>query len=245
MNEVMSQERHSIVKTTILSLAPGLLILIFFVVAAPMATRLGFPSGIAIFVAIPLVLVPSELGYLFVQGKKLNGRYSLKGVVSFRDKIPLRQYFVLVPALLIWCLFCFGFLSSKLDPVLLDSCFRWLPGWFLMGNLSQYSRLALLVSVALGFVFNGLIGPIVEEMYFRGYLLPRLAHFGGWGPLLNVVLFSLYHFFSPWQNITRIIALLPYVYAVWWKRNIYIGIITHCALNTIGMIMLLFTILKI
>jgi len=30
------------------------------------------------------------------------------------------------------------------------------------------------------------------------------------------VLFSLYHFFTPWQNVGRILGLLPMVYAVWW-----------------------------
>lgn len=56
-------------------------------------------------------------------------------------------------------------------------------------------------------------------------------------PIVNVVLFSLYHFFSPWQNLTRIIALLPVVYAVAWKRNIYLSILTHIGLNTIGTIL--------
>jgi uncharacterized protein len=47
-----------------------------------------------------------------------------------------------------------------------------------------------------------------------------------------VLLFSLYYFFSPWQNISRIIAILPFVYVVSWKRNVYIGIFTHAAFNT-------------
>jgi CAAX protease family protein len=244
MKEAVSSESHSILKSTALSLAPGLLILAFFILVAPWATRHGFPAGFTIFIAIPLVLVPSELGYLLLQGKKLNGHYSLKGIVLFRDRIPLWQFFLFIPLLLVWCVFCFGVLSSKLDPILLDSLFKWMPGWFFVGDLSHYSRTVLFIAVVLGFIFNGFLGPVVEEMYFRGFLLPRLGHIGVWGPLLNVVLFSLYHFFSPWQNLTRIIALLPYVYAVWWKRNIYIGIFTHCALNIIGMVMLLLAILK-
>ncbi len=244
MTEDVSLESHSILRSSALSLTPGLLILAFIVLVAPWATRHGFPSAAAIFVAIPLVLVPSELGYLLFQGKKLNGHYSLKGIILFKDRVPLWQFFLFVPLLLGWGVFCFGFLSSKLDPILLDSLFKWMPGWFFVGDLSQYSKPALIATVILGFIFNGLLGPIVEEMYFRGFLLPRLGRMNAWGPLLNVVLFSLYHFFSPWQNITRILALLPYVYAVWWKRNIYIGILTHCILNTIGMIMFFVTILN-
>jgi hypothetical protein len=34
-------------------------------------------------------------------------------------------------------------------------------------------------------------------------LLPRISRFGGWAPLINTVLFSLYHFFTPWQLLGR------------------------------------------
>jgi len=101
-------------------------------------------------------------------------------------------------------------------------------------NLKQYSQGSLLLAGVLGFVFNGIVGPVVEELYFRGYLLPRISRLKGWAPLLNVVLFSIYHFFTPWQNPARILALLPMGYAVWWKKNIYIGIIVHCIINIIG-----------
>ena len=71
-------------------------------------------------------------------------------------------------------------------------------------------------------------------MYFRGFLLPRLNQLKGWAPLVNVLLFSLYHFFSPWENLIRIIGFMPMVYVAWWKRNIYLGMIVHCAGNTVG-----------
>jgi hypothetical protein len=50
------------------------------------------------------------------------------------------------------------------------------------------------------------------------------------------VLFSLYHFFTPWQLVGRILVLLPMVYAVWWRRNIYIGMVVHCLGNTVTML---------
>jgi uncharacterized protein len=63
----------------------------------------------------------------------------------------------------------------------------------------------------------------VEEFYFRGYLLPRLSRFGNWAPLINAVLFSLYHFFTPWQALSRIVAVTPIAWVVQRKRCIYIG----------------------
>ena len=45
---------------------------------------------------------------------------------------------------------------------------------------------------------------MVEKMYFRGYLLPRISRLGAWAPLVNTVLFSPYHLFTPWLNVGRI-----------------------------------------
>ena len=53
---------------------------------------------------------------------------------------------------------------------------------------------------------------------------------------MNTVLFSVYHFFSPWRNLTRVLAIAPMVYAVSWKRSIFVGIAVHCLLNSIAML---------
>jgi hypothetical protein len=42
-----------------------------------------------------------------------------------------------------------------------------------------------------------------------------------------------------WQLLGRILALLPMVYVVWWRRNIYIGMAVHCLGNTVTMLALL------
>ncbi len=47
----------------------------------------------------------------------------------------------------------------------------------------------------------------------------------------------------PWQNPGRILSLLPVVYAVWWKRNIYLGMAVHCLGNIAAMLILLAAIL--
>jgi membrane protease YdiL (CAAX protease family) len=57
---------------------------------------------------------------------------------------------------------------------------------------------------------------------------------GKWAPFLNTVLFSIYHFFSPWENLIRIVASYPLVYTVWKKRDIRFGILVHILVNTIG-----------
>ena len=71
-----------------------------------------------------------------------------------------------------------------------------------------------------------------------------MSQFGRWAPLLNVVLCSLYHFWSPWQLLSRIAGVSPFAYAVWWKRNVYLGMAVHIALNAISSATLIALILQ-
>jgi membrane protease YdiL (CAAX protease family) len=61
-----------------------------------------------------------------------------------------------------------------------------------------------------------------------------MERFGRWAPLVNTTLFSLYHLWAPWQFLSRIAAVAPWVFAVRWRRNVYLGMVTHVLLNIIG-----------
>ena len=222
-----------------LHLLPGALITVFFFLTAPSIIHAGFPPVLSLFLAILLILIPFELGFLAYHGKRLNGRHSLEGVVFFRERTPTWQFVSLIAALVVWSGLTFGLLTA-VDKFCVQGMGNWLPSWSwpenLIGDPDQYSKSAFALTMFLGFLLNGFAGPIVEELYFRGYLLPRIPSSAQWAPLINVLLFSVYHFFSPWQNVTRIIAFTPFVYVVAWKRDIHVGMWAHCLINTLGMI---------
>ncbi|MCA3748427.1 MAG: hypothetical protein IN808_04715, partial [Rubrobacter sp.] len=54
--------QHSVARTLVLHLLPGALITAFYVAAAPVVRSFGFPSLMAIFLAILFVLIPFEAG---------------------------------------------------------------------------------------------------------------------------------------------------------------------------------------
>jgi membrane protease YdiL (CAAX protease family) len=233
-----ADEQHSAARTVMLHLLPGALITAFYAGAAPVVRNLGFPSLMAIFLAIAFVLIPFELGYLFYQARK--NRTSLGSVVLYREPVPKGQFVALVLVTFVWSAICSVLLYPPLDEFFIENVFSWVPEWFLLSeDFARYSTAALLVTWVLGFVVNAIVGPTVEELYFRGYLLPRISRLGAWAPLLNTVLFSIYHFFTPWQNIGRIIGLLPMIYATWWKRSIYVSIAVHVLGNVSTMLLLL------
>jgi len=227
-------------RSVLLHLLPGALISAFFLLLGPSVIRAGYPPVVSLLLGILVVLIPFELGYLIYQGRKRNHRTSLQGVVLYREPLPWWNYALLIPAFVVWGALCFGFLAP-VESFLASTLFSWLPAWALPSSgATQYDGIrhsALLVTFVAGIALNGIAGPVVEELYFRGYLLPRISRLGHLGAAaLNVILFSLYHFFSPWGNIPRILAFLPLVYAVDRKRNIYLSIWTHCSLNIISML---------
>ncbi len=230
--------QHSVARTVVLHLLPGALIVVFYVLAAPIVRDLGFPALMAIYLAIIFVLIPFELGYLIYQAERSGT--SLGSVVLYREPVPKGQFAALVLVTFVWSAICSVLLYPPLDAFFVENVFSWVPEWFLLSeDFARYSTAALLVTWVLGFVVNAIVGPTVEELYFRGYLLPRISRLGALAPLLNTVLFSVYHFFTPWANVGRIVALLPMVYAVWWKRNIYVGVVVHVLGNISTMLLLL------
>jgi membrane protease YdiL (CAAX protease family) len=71
----------------------------------------------------------------------------------------------------------------------------------------------------------------VEELYFRGYLLPRLSRYRAWAPLLGGLLFALYHVWQ-WYSLPTVFLLGTALgYVVWWKRDIRITIGLHVFAN--------------
>ena len=227
---------HSVWQSILLHLLPGILILVFYVLAVPIVENLGLPRRFASLFGVFLVLIPFQLGVLFYEGKKRNGKFSLRGVVVYRERIPLWQYFLWVPLLLIWSILVF-LLLSPVENILIKTVFSWLPGWFIVSD-SGYSGIILIVMVIVYGIAN-VAAAIVEELYFRGYLMPRLSRLKGWAPLVNVVLFALQHFLAPWQQLSIILGILPQAYLVSKKQNIYLGILAHSLLNLLSTILLI------
>ncbi len=237
---VGAAEQHSVGKSLTLHILPGLLIGAVFVVSAPLAMHLGFPPLFAMVSAGILVGLGFQLWHLLNEGRKRNGMWSLDGIVLYREPMLLRQYLVWVPLFTILAFIING-LTSPIGAALLNEL-PWLPNWFEMRDLSMltsYPRPALLITFTLYLLLNGVAAPVIEELYFRGYLMPRLSRFGRWTALIEVAFFTVYHIWQPYYWITQFFSMLPVVAAVSWKRNIQLGIIVHMTLNIIGGLLLM------
>jgi membrane protease YdiL (CAAX protease family) len=232
-------DQHGLIRSVVLHLLPGAVLFGCVVGAA----AVGIEPVVALLFGIGLVIAPLELGYLFIQGKRRNGRWSLAGIVDYDQRFSARQIARWTAPLVLWWIVILAISIAFLDSWLADTVFAWYPESIrdmatldATGDTPATGVLVIVFAAALA--LNGVLGPVAEELYFRGHLLPRIDRFGRAAPVLNTVLFSLYHFWSPWQNLARIIGLLPWIYVVWRKRSVQLSIAVHVTANTIFLLLL-------
>jgi len=231
MTNQQTIEKHTILQSIILHLLPGILIGTFYFLIRQLLQNLGYPSAFALILGCVFILVPVELGYLFLKGKQATGRYTLDGLISYRTAIPWWQsiLWILIILALMGAIFT---VLKPLDNLLMEKLFFWMPT-FDSGLDGSYSKTALIITYSIFLIFGVIVGPAVEELYFRGYLLPRIPVKNS--ELFHSFLFAAYHVWTPWMFITRTIVMLPLIIAVK-KKNIYVGIIAHILLNSLDVI---------
>jgi len=227
------QYQHSLVKSLLLHLAPGVLVTAAFLILRPLLDSSGFPPLFAFLLAILLVDIPFMLGVMLNEGKKLNGRLSLAGVVRYRQKVSWKTFvLVFVGAFLL--VYLLLMLVAPVNTFLAEHLFSGLPGWLFLDEQTQYEAYpkGVLVAVfALQLVLTGVVLPWVEELYFRGFLLPRISRYEKWAPLLGGFFFGLYHIWQLYSFVTVFLLGTALGYIVWWKRDLRLSISLHLVAN--------------
>ena len=191
--------QHPLWLSTLLHLLPGAALSAFVVTLHSW----GVDPLFALLLGIGLVITPLELGYLAVYAKRTTGSWSPINAVNYATRFTARQLLRLAILPALWMLVLVAISRGAVDEKLADSLFGWMPSAITDmatpdndASMSGGTATALVIAF---FVFNGLLGPITEELYFRGHLLPRIDRYGRVAPVLETLMFTLYHFHSPWR----------------------------------------------
>jgi membrane protease YdiL (CAAX protease family) len=214
-----------------------------FLVLKPLLDGSGTPPLLAFLLAVMLVDLPLLLGVLLVEGKKLNGRFSLEGVVLYREEVSWKT-FALVSLGTFVVVYVVMTVTTPPSDLLRENVFCWLPDWIFLEEQTQYQdypESVLLVTLTLQLILTGVALPWIEELYFRGYLLPRLSRYGRWAPLLGGFLFGLYHVWQLYAFPTVFLLGAALGYVVWWKGDVRISIGLHVFANSLVRVMALMT----
>jgi membrane protease YdiL (CAAX protease family) len=220
-----------------LHLVPGIIFAVFFFVLSWMLIRRGLTAYLALLIAVPACLVPMEIGVMLLWSARFTRTRSLSAAIGYRRKGTVVDYVVL-PLLLF---LCWGVLSIALSPTsqyLEAHLPTWLPVWAtqeaLISGVTSCPPIQRNITLLLAVLLSGFVAPVVEELYFRGFLLPRMEHWGWAAPVVNSLLFAVYHFYFPGNVLGIFVAWLPIAYVVQMRKNWRIGAVVHSMINLWG-----------
>lgn len=225
------KEIRSISKLIFLHLFPGIVLSIIYIFFLKMGILSAYPKVVILGVSMIFSIIPIELGYLFYVAKKEEGTLNIFKILGLKGKLKVNLFIlyslslIIVGAILLIAL-------NPLSNYLLKTIFCWIPSWYnFVQDMSVFSKNYIIIAILVSFFILTLIAPIIEELYFRGFLLVRMKWMGKYSVVFNVILFSVYHFYQPWLIIARIAAMLPLYYFVYKKDSLKLGILVHCLGN--------------
>ncbi len=222
-------------------LLPGLALTAFIGAVTPLLVLGGYPGIWAALVGALVVQAP----LLLVLTRKLRRE---RQSVPQRPPAPASQRRrLLVGSGTLAAAFVLPGLVTWAEPVLRQTAFGWLPGWWSTGaaGIADQSPTEQLVTVVLWFAALVVAGPIAEELYFRGELLQRIP-LGPWAAAVcHAALFAAYHLWQPYAFLTVFLFTLPLAVA---RRVFRAGVVTccivHCGINAVMFAALLTGILQ-
>jgi membrane protease YdiL (CAAX protease family) len=222
-------------RAVVLHLLPGAVQMGVYAALTPPLVRAGAPPTLAFVLAAVLAGLPCMLALLAAPEGPGRGLAALRRILRRQQPMPLWLYAALFVPLLALA-FALLFATVPLCQFMAAEVFFWLPEYLLPSGRPPVppDRALLLLALLLQLVVDGVVAPLVEEVYFRGFLLPRLAYLGRVAPAINALLFTLQHFWQPYNWVLIFLLNLPLAYVVWWRRNIIISILLHCSTNTLG-----------
>ncbi len=230
-------KRH-VISTLGLYFVPGLLIALFYFLVTPWIISIGFSPVFSLSLAIIFILIPTQLGLLLLIKDKESKQSLLKTILTSQKAIKPLTFVLYVILLIAIAGITFALLSSTLTQWMKDQVFSFIPLWARNLEVSANEPQKTLTVLML-IVFGNIIGPLIEEFYFRGFLIHRVQGSFAKKSVLNAFFFALYHFWSPWDVVARTIAVIPHAWITLKTNNLWISIVAHISVNMLSSISLI------
>lgn len=223
------KEKNMFLKVPLLAFIPSLVAILLYIFLGKMQDNI--PSLLLFLICMCIILFPFEL-YII---------YKNKDKIENKSKMKWWQLILLVGVLFVFAGLMtiiitpleHSLLSNIIDKVnsITPTYFSWNPN-----NLVNYSNIMIITTCILYFILNVIIFPVIEEFFFRGVLTNKLKEYGYLAPIFVTIVFSIYHFWLPFDNLFRIAAfILPSILTYKYK-DIRISIGFHCACNLLSAI---------
>lgn len=233
------QTQLSGVQTAALALGPGLASGLAFVLYARLGDLTGtWPTIFALHLSIATVEIPL-LWYTMLRWNRREP--SGTPLFPWRHRLTPRIVAVIGLPLLVFSFLMMGPGRFLVEAPIQESLFGWLPQWVVMelspeaiGEMSRPLQLATWISSLV--VLAG-VGGITQELYFRGFLLPRSRFAPLTAAVYNAALFAVFHVVAPWGWPIFFAISLAWSLAVIRFRSVWIGVFAHTGMLLAGWLM--------
>lgn len=243
------QKEMSLKKILCMIFIPSSILTIVYIITGSL--NHAVPSLLLFYICAALILFPIEIGVVLKASKKEYGSYSLKSAFTNYNKMSWWKIFLYGAFLFAFA----GIMSATVAPLennlfalISNKLTQSIPVYFDWNNIEyikQYPKDILLLTCVGYFILNVFVGPILEELFFRGYLTSKISRYGNFAPLIITILFSLYHFWLPFKNLFRIAIFFPAALIAWRQKNIYISIVFHCLCNLLATVSLIISVYSV
>jgi len=234
-------------QTLLMNLGPAAVTFAAVLALAPLMARLGLPRFFSFTVGEALVLTPIELGLLLRAAHRATGRWSLRAlpsVIAYRR--PLTRRMILLVPVLFGLALAVAVAWNPVGNALGGGLAGIYPHWLIAAEDAPagFSNVVLVSTLLATLAVDGVINPTVEELYFRGYLLPRLP-VAGWRAIpVSAALFSLQHYWEPWNWLVIFGLQLILTTLVVRLRCVRLGIVMHVLTNSLPLLVTLVGVLS-
>ena len=222
-------KQQSILSSIFFHLFTGILVLTFQFITVNLFINRGYPHYISGLVGFICISIPIQL---LIIRNTLKSSESLS-IFDLVGRPIKKSYKIIIP--MIFAFYVLAVILTPLNSWMRREIFYWMPEWSLEPFIPEsILRNRLFPAFILTFLIDGLLNPIVEELYWRGYLLKRISRFGLGAPMLNGFLFGIQHFWQPFNYLSIIPYSILLSYIVWKKGDLRLSIIIHCTINCLG-----------
>jgi membrane protease YdiL (CAAX protease family) len=241
-DERKNTTQHKLIESIVLHLLPGLFLFSTFISLTPVLQASGIPP-ILTFSVLALITCGLELGIICT--RESIPLTKIWGSVLKQDlKLPKLKFVGLVLGFLVIGTILISVLSF-FDQELLKHLH--LPEWFVFDGLEDFTssnKAISYITVFLFLVITAFIVPIIEEIYFRGYLLQHMPIQSIYGAILNAFLFTIYHTYSFYSFFGIFGSSLVLAIAYWKYGNIKLVLSLHVTSNILTKSSIAFMVLR-
>jgi membrane protease YdiL (CAAX protease family) len=216
----------------VLHFLPAIAIAAVYWLVTPWASRVGVPHVAVLLAAFAVIGIPLQLGIIRRVSRAVG-----HSVVRFVTPIPLWQHVAGAVLLIAIEFLLLRVPLGRVSDYLAGHVFQWMPAAFTPASdddLAMTSRSILLPVLLFQLLIDGIINPLVEERYFRGFLLPQLGRLRLAAPVVSTMFFAIAHFWQPYNYLGIFVYVLPLTLFTWWRKNYYAQAFVHCFANSFG-----------